>query len=98
MTKQKSQIHGRALQIVFPQPDPTQPVHEELVIQISVDCPDCGQLGINIPGHHLRALHRLLGDFLTQFPSTHLSGDLGDVVDEHTFTIPGPPPSDPRVN
>ena len=96
MSKVLSQLQGRAMKIVFPSVE-GQPEHEELVIQIALSCPDCGDHQLTIPGHHLRALHQLLGNFLAEFPSTHLSGEPAETVEQHSFAS-GRPPSDPSVN
>ena len=90
MSEQRSQIHGRATKVIFPREDPTLPPHEELIIDVGVDCPDCGKVSMTIPGHHLRALHQLLGQFLEEFPSTHLSGELGEEKERFNFASRGP--------
>ena len=95
MSTQQSQMRGRAILIVFPK-NGDAPPHEELIVQIMIDCPDCGEVQISLPGHHLRALHQLLGSFLTEFPSTHLSGDLGELQDQIRFATSGP--QNPRTN
>jgi hypothetical protein len=75
--------------VVFPAVD-GKPEHQELVVQVGIDCPDCGQVNVTIPGHHLRGLHQLLGSFITEFPSTHLSGEVAETEEKFNFATRGP--------
>lgn len=39
-----------------------------LIFEFKVECPDCGDFGVRIAGHHLRHLRNLLVDVIDQFP------------------------------
>lgn len=43
-----------------------------LLVTIKILCPHCGEIQIELPGHHLRALRNLLVEYVDQYP--HLTG------------------------
>lgn len=65
-----------------------------LTIQIEVDCPACGTLQYEIPGHHLRAIRDIAIDFIDRYPE--LTGIEGkEVISRMTF---GGPANDPSTS
>jgi len=47
----------------------------ELVAQIVIECPVCGETVITVAGHHLQPLVQLLQDLIAREPSVTRSGD-----------------------
>lgn len=39
-----------------------------ILVTISFTCPVCGEITMELPGHHLRSIYDLLSDQLAQFP------------------------------
>lgn len=86
----QSRLKGQAVKVTFPDGQ------ERLVVEIALDCPECGQHTIRLAGHHLRAIRNLLIEFIDLHPT--LCGD------EHTLkvlrreTFGGTAPADPSTN
>lgn len=79
MTRVKSLITGKAITIDFASG------HRDLIVQIDIDCPDCGKGSWTLPGHHLRAMRNLLNEFIDMHST--LVGEETDleVVGRHQF-------------
>jgi hypothetical protein len=43
-----------------------------VVVQIEIDCPECGTLTYVIPGHHLRTIRDVAIDHLDRFPELNV--------------------------
>jgi hypothetical protein len=90
-------VSGRALLIVFPA-TPDRPEQKVLTLDITMDCDACGHLVLRLPGHHLRALHHILGEYITEFNDDNLIGSPAVAEDKFKFETQRKPPTDPSVN
>ena len=61
--KIKARVGGKAIVIEWP----NNPV-KLLVVEIDIDCPECGQYQVRVMGHHLRAIRDLLIEFIDLHP------------------------------
>lgn len=58
-----------------------------LTVAITIDCPVCGQLTLQLAGHHLRALREFLTSTIDEFPDLCLKE--GDVRALETLRFEG---------
>ena len=95
MTKYQSRLPGRAIKIVLPEKD-GEPPAETLVVEVLIDCPQCGQHQVRFAGHHLRALRNLIMEFIDLHPT--LCGEESgiEVIDRLQFGGQGG--GDPTLN
>jgi len=84
MTKQSS-IIGRTILITFAE-------EKTLVLEIAVDCPDCGQQAFRIAGHHLRTLRTLVNQVVEANPDLVGAEASSQIVEQYEWTgSPGDP-------
>lgn len=62
MTALKSLVTGRI--IVAEWPDG----RKALALTVTIDCPECGQIEMQLPGHHLRPLRDLCIEAIDRYP------------------------------
>lgn len=62
--------------------DPDTP-QAYLVVEVTVDCPECGPAVIRIPGHHLKTLRDICQSYCDQFPA--LTGGAVTLVNTYGF-------------
>jgi hypothetical protein len=75
----------------------TLPTGERLlVLQVAIDCPECGRLSLEIPGHHLRALRNLCVEFIDLYPD--LTGEEAGMTQVKRESFSGTAPADPSEN
>ena len=87
MTKQKAQasLIGRSILIVSTE----DPAEQMLVLEVALDCPECGQHAFRIAGHHLRTLRRLLNEIIEANPALTGTEDDSQVVEQYGWTSNG---------
>lgn len=61
---------------------------EFLMLEITIDCPACGQYTMRIAGHHLRMIRDMLIETIDQYPD--LTGKDGDVQVLNRLRAAGP--------
>jgi hypothetical protein len=84
MTKQASLI-SRTILI-------TTGEEQLLVLEIALDCPDCGQHAFRIAGHHLRTLRQLLTSVIDANPNLVGTEDHAQIVEQFSWQgSPGDP-------
>jgi hypothetical protein len=59
---------------------------KELVVQLQIACPACGEVRLVVHGHHIRGLRDILIDLLDQFPYLDDGGKVVRTTQEQ-FTI-----------
>ena len=87
----KSHLVGRAILITHPEAP-----GKLLVVEIDIDCPDCGQQTIKVVGHHLKALRNLLMEFIDLHPD--LTGDDAGIEVLNRINFSGSSTPDPSRN
>ncbi len=85
-------VIGKIVKVDFP---PEAGGGSALFPEIAIDCPDCGQGTIRLPGHHLRAIRDLLIAWCDEYPA--LVGGEVQQVGEQRLNFGGPG-SDPSTN
>lgn len=93
--KKQARIVGQAVVITLPDHTIGDPAASELIQEIAIDCPECGQHLVRFRGHHLRAIRDLLIDTIDKWPG--LCGEHSRVVTEQ-LTLQAKGPTDPSVN
>ena len=83
----RSHLRCTAIKVTFPGGA------EELIVDLALDCPSCGQGTIRLAGHHLRAMRDALIEMIALHPG--LTGADQDVQrgDSIVFGAGGPPDS-----
>ena len=76
---QQSHLTGHAIVATFP--DGAQ----ALFVQIAIDCPACGRAEWQVAGHHLRALRKLIDEFIDLHPELVGEESGMEVVQRMTF-------------
>ena len=87
----KAHLVGRAILITHP-----EALGKLLVVEIDIDCPDCGQQTIKVVGHHLKALRNLLMEFIDLHPD--LTGDEAGIEVLNRINFSGSSTPDPTRN
>lgn len=87
----KATLTGKA--IVIEHPDSPGKL---LLVEIDVNCPDCGQYSIGLVGHHLKAIRDLLVDFIDLHPDLTGSDAGVEVLQRYGFS--GRPTQRPENN
>ena len=87
----KSHLVGRAILITHP-----ETAGKLLVVEIDIDCPDCGAQTIKVVGHHLRGLQKMLGEFIELHPD--LTGDESGIEVLNRINFSGTSTPDPSRN
>lgn len=90
-----SRLLGRAIKIVLP-PRTNAPAAEVLLLEVEIDCEQCGQHQVRFAGHHLRALRNLLVETIDLHPT--LCGDEAGIEVAQRLQFDGTPPRDPSMN
>ena len=54
-----------------------------LVLEVGLDCPDCGQHSFRLAGHHLRTLKALLDSVIEANPDLVGTTDSTKIVDQY---------------
>ena len=90
-----SRLTGRSIKIVLT-PEGTAPPPEMLLLEIDIDCEQCGQHSLRLAGHHLRALRNLLVETIDLHPT--LGGDESGIEVVKRLQFDGTAPGDPTVN
>lgn len=63
-----------------------------LVLEIALDCPDCGQHAFRIAGHHLRTLRQLLTSVIESNPDLVGTEGQAQIVEQYEWKgSPGDP-------
>jgi hypothetical protein len=93
--KMESRLTGRFIKIELA-PEGTAPPPAVLIVEYSIDCPECGQHTVRLAGHHARALRNLLIEAIDLHPE--LCGEESgiEVVERLQFGLT--PPKDPGRN
>lgn len=94
MNKQ-AKILGKAVVITLPEID-GEPEVSALVVEIGIDCPDCGTHVVRYAGHHLRSIRDLLVQWIDEYPE--LCGAEGGHKVAERLSFRGGGGSDPSVN
>lgn len=66
MAKFRSHLTGKAIIVSHPDHPEIAPV---MLVEISIDCPTCGEQHLQVAGHHLRALRDLIIEFIDLHPN-----------------------------
>ena len=90
-----SRLIGRSTKIELT-PDPGQPPAVILLLDVEIDCEQCGQHHVRFAGHHLRALRNLLVETIDRHPE--LCGDEAGIEVAQRLQFEGTPPQDPSSN
>jgi hypothetical protein len=91
MADARHQSHLRCTGLHVQFPDGRQ----ALVVQIDIDCPQCGTFALQLAGHHLRTVRDALVEMIDLHPT--LTGKDEDVT--HVSRITGSAPGgDPSLN
>ena len=88
-----SHLLGQAILVTFPD----QPDERHLILDVTLDCPECGQHRLRIGGHHAQSLLRLLAEWVEQYPDLTGSSAQVKVVRRENFEFSGPA-KDPQNN
>ena len=59
-----------------------------LVLEVALDCPDCGQHAFRIAGHHIRTLKKLIDTVVGEHPDLVGSEESSKVVEQFEWTGP----------
>ncbi len=94
MTKQ-AKITGTATVITIPALD-DQPEVSTLIVDVVIDCPDCGHHHVRYAGHHLRSIRDLLVQWIDEYPE--LCGKEGGAKMAERLSFKTTGGSDPSVN
>jgi hypothetical protein len=88
----QSKVTGTAMVVSFP------PQHAErvLVVDVAIDCPECGRATLRIPGHHLKAVRDLVQTYCDQFPE--LTGGPVQLLSQTETNFSGRPSMRPEDN
>ena len=94
MSTKQAAVKVRAIKV--DPADPTSGVPSFLIVDLTVDCPDCGTYQVRFMGHHLRTIRDALVQIIDEFPE--VTG-----TDAHTHTVRreswgATPPGDPSLN
>lgn len=85
MTPKQSSLIGRTILI-------TTETDKLLVLEIALDCPDCGQHAFRIAGHHLRTLRHLLSEVIDANPALVGTEGQAQIVEQYSWQgSPGDP-------
>lgn len=63
MAHTQATILGRAIKVTFPEGNT-----QLLLVEVTINCPDCGRQELRLGGHHLHALKRLCEEWIEAFP------------------------------
>lgn len=77
----KSSLVGKTIVISHPEVE-----GELLVVEVEIDCPDCGKVGYQFMGHHLKAVRNILIEYCDQYPQLTGSDAGLEVVKRLQFT------------
>lgn len=91
----QSRLRGQATKIVLATP-PGAPEAALLLVEVAIDCPECGQHVVRFAGHHLRALRNLLVEFIDLHPD--LCGDESGIEVLSRLQFEGRGGGDPTAN
>lgn len=69
------------------------PAPRELFVTIAIDCPECGQGEIGLPGHHLRSIRDALIGFCDRYPELVGGTPVQKTQEEFSVKHPGGDPS-----
>ena len=78
MTPKQSSLIGRTILISFD-------AEKNLVLEVALDCPDCGQHAFRIAGHHLRTLRQLLTDVIDHHPDLVGTETQSQIVEQYSW-------------
>lgn len=95
MTKFQARLTGTATKITLPA-RAGEPEAETLVVEVAIDCPQCGQHRVRFAGHHLRALRDLFIEFIDLHPT--LTGEDAGIEVVNRLQFGGQGGSDPSLN
>ena len=84
----KSSLFGRSILIVSGQ-------EKLLVLEVALDCPDCGQHAFRIAGHHLRTLRKLLDSVIQENPDLVGTEESTHITEQYEWKGS---PGDPHLN
>ncbi len=68
-----------------------------LVVQIEIECEECGTITLQLWGHHVGGVKAALEGVLKDFPALTEAGPLTKLATQAPFTV-WPPKSDPQNN
>ena len=91
-----SRLIGRSTKIELSQDAPGQPPAVILLLDVEIDCEQCGQHHVRFAGHHLRALRNLLVETIDRDPE--LCGDEAGIEVAQRLQFGGAVPKDPSAN
>ena len=92
MTTKQATVKVRAVKI-----EPVDPTRRPfLIVDLAIDCPDCGSYTGRFAGHHLRAIRDALIGIIDEFPEVTGSDEQVEVIEQGRWQ--GLPSKDPRAN
>lgn len=95
MPKYQARLTGQAIKITLPAMD-GEPAAETLIVEVAIDCPQCGSHRVRFAGHHLRALRDLFIEFIDLHPT--LTGEEAGIEVVNRLQFGGQGGSDPSMN
>lgn len=84
----KSSLLGRSILV-------TTESERLLVLEIGLDCPECGQHAFRIAGHHLRTLRKLISAVIEENPDLVGTEESSQIVEQYEWSGP---PGNPQNN
>jgi hypothetical protein len=83
-------VSGKAIKVTFPTGE------SHLLVEVAIDCPDCGRQTLRLAGHHLRILKNLLAEWIETYPE--LVEPEGGIEELGRSVIQGMAPGRPENN
>lgn len=81
----KSSLIGRAIIITEADGSAVAPI---LLLEIALDCPECGQHVVRIAGHHLRTLRKLLTSVIDANPDLTGTEESSELLEQYEWSGP----------